>query len=139
MPNGLFLSAITLLPGTETLGPLGESFIGIEAGPEVTVATNATVATGLLGWFHYGTGNIGTDILPLMGSAGLGSTGFTPTLPSGSYSFWVQEASVGTVSYGLDFTIAAPEPGSWSMLLAGLVLLGGRAARNGFRTDASHR
>lgn len=26
------VSAITLLPGTETLGPLGESFIGIEAG-----------------------------------------------------------------------------------------------------------
>lgn len=103
------------------------------------MATNATVATGLLGWFQYGTGDIGTDILPLMGSAGLGSTGFTPPLPSGSYSFWVQEASVCTVSYGLDFTIATPEPGSWSMLLAGLILLGGRAANNGFRTDASHR
>jgi hypothetical protein len=123
VPDGLELSAITLLPGTQTLGALGESFIGIEAGPQVTVSTSATDATGLLGWFHYGTGDIGTNILPLMGTAGLGSTGFTPPLPSGTYSFWVQEASAGTVAYGLDFTIATPEPGYWPIVAVGLALL----------------
>lgn len=123
VPKGLVLSAITLLPGTKTLGPLGDSFIGVEAGPKVTVATSAKTAAGLLGWDHYDTGDIGTDILPSMGSAGLGSTGFTAPLPSGTYSFWVQEANVGTVPYGLDFTIATPEPGSWGTLLVGLVLL----------------
>ena len=124
VPAGLVLSAITLLPGTQTLGTLGDSFIGVEAGSQVTLGTSPTDATGLLGWFHYDLGDIGTDILPSMGSSGFGSTGFTPPLPSGTYSFWVQEASAGSVQYGLDFTVATPEPGSWTMLLAGLALLG---------------
>jgi len=124
VPTGTELSAISLLPGTQTLGALGESFIGVEAGPEVTVSTSATTAAGLLGWYHYGTGDIGTNILPDMGSAGLGATGFTSALPAGTYSFWVQEASAGTVAYGLDFTITAtPEPASWPIVLAGLGLL----------------
>lgn len=133
VPQGLELTAITLLPGTETLGTLGASFIGIESGPQVTVSTAATDATGLLGWYHYTTGDIGVDILPLMGTSGLGSTGFTAPLPAGTYSFWVQEASVGTVAYGLDFTIA-PEPASWTMLLTGLAMLVGKTARRAPRS-----
>ena len=124
VPVGMDLSAITLLPGTQTLGTLGESFIGVEAGSEVTVLTSATDATGLLGWYHYTTGDIGTNILPLMGEAGLNATDFTPPLPSGTYSFWVQEASAGTVAYGIDFTVTAtPEPGYWPILLGGLAVL----------------
>ena len=134
VPQGEELTAITVLPGTKTLGTLGDSFIGIESGPQVTVSTSATDATGLLGWFHYDTGDIGGDILPLMGMAGFGSTGFTAPLPAGTYSFWVQEASTGRVPYGFDFTVATPEPASWTMLLAGLALLVGkttyRAARS---------
>jgi hypothetical protein len=123
VPAGDMLSAITVLPGTQTLGNLGLSFIGMEAGPEVTVGTSPPDASGLLGWLHYGTGDIGADILPLMGSAGDGASGFTPPLPSGTYSFWVQEASAGTVNYGFDFSVATPEPGSQAMLLVGLGLL----------------
>src|SRR5271156_4125369 len=63
VPQGEELTAITVLPGTETLGPLGESFIGIESGPQVTVSTAATTAAGLLGWDHYGAADIGVDIL----------------------------------------------------------------------------
>jgi hypothetical protein len=127
--QGEELTAITVLPGTQTLGTLGESFIGIESGPEVTVSTAATDATGLLGWYHYGTADIGVNILPTMGTSGLGSAGFTGPLPEGTYSFWVQEASAGTVPYGLDFTIAAtPEPASWTMLLAGVAMLVGKTA-----------
>lgn len=130
VPDGMELSSLTVLPGTQTLGALGESFIGIEEGPEVTVSTTATDATGLLGWYHYGAGDIATDILPLMGTAGLGSTGFTPPLPAHTYTLWVQEASAGTVHYGLDFAIspAAPEPGSWVLLLAGLAALVSKVA-----------
>ena len=143
VPQGLELTAITVLPGTETLGTLGESFIGIESGPEVTVSTTATDATRLLGWDHYGTGDIGVNILPLMGTSGLGSTGFTGPLPAGTYSLWEQEASAGTVPYGLDFTVTAatPEPASWTMLLAGMALLVGitarRAARSGLYRPAA--
>jgi len=134
VPQGLRLTAITVLPGTQTLGALGESFIGIESGPQVTVSTAATDATGLLGWFHYGSGDIGVDILPLMGTSGMGSTGFTAPLPSGTYSFWLQEASVGTVNYGLEFTVATPEPASWTMLLTGLTALVGKTARRAARS-----
>ncbi len=125
VPAGSVLSSLVLTPGTQTLGPLGASFIGIEAGPQVTVSTSATDATGLLGWVHYDTSDIGKNILPLMGSSGLGATAFTPPLPTGTYSFWVQEASVGTVNYGFDFvTTPTPEPKCWTLLLTGLILLG---------------
>jgi hypothetical protein len=133
VPQGQYLTAITVLPGTQTLGPLGDSFLGIESGPEVTVSTAATDATGLLGWFHYGGGDIGVNILPLMGTSGLGSTGFTGPLPAGTYSFWEQEGNVGTVNYGLEFTVATPEPASWTMLLTGLTALVGKTARRAAR------
>ena len=134
VPQGLELTDITVLPGTTTLGTLGESFIGIESGPQVTVSTAATTAAGLLGWDHYGTDDIGVDILPLMGTSDLGSTGFTGWLPAGTYSFWVQEASVGSVNYGFDFTVATPEPASWTMLLTGLAALVGKTARRAARS-----
>jgi hypothetical protein len=134
VPEGMDLTAITVLPGTETLGTLGESFIGIEAGSQVTVSPTAIDATGLLGWDHYGADDIGINILPEMGTSGLGSTGFTGWLPSGQYSFWVQEASVGTVPYGLEFTVATPEPSAWVMLLTGLALLVGTTARRAARS-----
>jgi hypothetical protein len=134
VPQGQYLTAITVLPGTQTLGALGESFLGIESGSQVTVSTAATDATGLLGWFHYGSGDIGVDILPLMGTSGLGSTGFTAPLSSGTYSFWLQEASVGTVNYGLEFTVATPEPACWTMLLTGMAALVGKTARRAARS-----
>src|SRR5690348_2858829 len=109
VPVGEVLTGITILPGTAGLGALGDSFIGMQAGSQVTVLPTATDATGLLGWFHYDAGDIGTNILPLMGTSGFGSTGFTPPLPAGSYSFWVQELSTGTAPYGFDFALATPE------------------------------
>jgi hypothetical protein len=131
---GLELTSITVLPGTMTLGAGDLSFIGVEAGPVVDVLTSATTAAGLLGWTHYGVDDItnGTNILPLMGIPNLGSTGFTGPLPPGTYSFWVQEASVGTVQYGLEFN-EAPEPSTWTMLLTGMTLLAGTAARRAAR------
>jgi len=122
VPTGFVLSSIILAPGTQTSGPLGDSFIGLEAGPQVTVSPTATDATGLLGWFHYDAGDIGTNILPLMGTAGQGATGFVPPLPAGTYSFWVQELSPGLVPYGFDIVVA-PEPGTWTLLLGGAALL----------------
>jgi hypothetical protein len=139
VPQGMELTAITVLPGTQTLGTLGESFIGIESGPEVTVSTAATDATGLLGWFHYSTGDIGEDILPMMGTSGNGSTGFNGPLPAGTYSFWLQEASAGTVPYGLEFTVVTPEPATWTMLLTGMALLVGITARRAPRSGSYRR
>jgi hypothetical protein len=135
IPQGMELASITVLPGTESLGANDVSFIGVESGPQVTVnPSTATDATGLLGWWHYGAQDIGVDILPLMGSAGDNSTGFTAPLPAGTYSFWIQEASVGSVPYGLEFAVITPEPATWTMLLSGLSLLAGNTARRSLRS-----
>lgn len=116
-----YLTAIDILQGTV---PIGLSFIGVESGNQVTVSPTTTTAAGLLGWAHYGAGDVGTDILDNMGFASNGSTGFTPPLGPGSYAFWVQEASPGTATYAFDFVVAqAPEPSTWMMMMAGFGLI----------------
>jgi hypothetical protein len=127
VPNGEWLSGITLLPGTQTLG--ASSFVGIEAGSQVTLPTNATSAAGLLGWVHYTDGQIGTNLLPVMGSSARGATDFSGPLPSGTYSIWVQETALGTSPYGFDFVITTPEPKVWPIFLVALGLVGLRARR----------
>ena len=56
VPSGMRLSAISVLPGTSVGGVV--SFIGVQAGSQVTVLPNATTAAGLLGWTHYSTADI---------------------------------------------------------------------------------
>src|SRR5438105_13923016 len=73
------LTEIIVLPGTTAAGPLSVSFIGIEAGPQLTLPPTATTAAGLLGWRHLDpAADIGHDILPPIGnpSPPLGATGF---------------------------------------------------------------
>lgn len=117
------LTALELLPGTETLG---FSFIGLEAGNQITLPTNAMTAAGLLGWTHYDMGDVGSDILDDMSIAANGSSGFTRPLGPGSYAIWLQEISPGgAVPYGFNFVVAeVPEPSAWAMFLAGFGLLG---------------
>jgi hypothetical protein len=65
--------------------------------------------------------DINFDILPEMGIPVLGSTGFTPPLGPGTYSFWVQELSTGTFAYGFDLQLTPlPEPTSLALLLLGI-------------------
>jgi hypothetical protein len=119
IPAGEVLSMLVELPGT-TSG--GVSFIGLEAGPQLTLPTNPPDATGLLGWMHYGPPLIGLDILPLMGTAGQGSTGFVPPLPAGTYSIWIQDFNSGSFTYGFNFVVSAPEPALGGLLLGALSL-----------------
>ena len=79
---GLQLSSITVLPGTQSGGAL--SFIGLQSGSQVTVPPDTQTAAGLLGWWHYSPSDINTDILAKMATPAMGSTGFTPPLPSGA-------------------------------------------------------
>lgn len=84
VPAGLALTAVMVLPGTMSAGPDNVSFIGIQAGTQIThVMTSPPSAAGLLGWWHFGPGDIGTDILPEMGIPAQGSSGFTPPLVAG--------------------------------------------------------
>jgi hypothetical protein len=123
VPTGEVLASLTVLAGTTSLaGSLGSfSFIGLQAGNQVTLPTNATTAAGLLGWDHYSPGDIGTDILPTIG-IGLGATGFVPPLGAGDYAVWVQDTGTGTANYGFDFVVAnVSEPASWIMMVFGLI------------------
>ena len=115
VPIGLEFVSLTPLPGT-TVGDTA-SFLGLEAGTQVTVPPDAGTAAGLLGWTHYTPADIGVNILPSMGIAGLGSTGFTPPLSAGNYAFWIQDADAA--HYGFDIKIQAltvPEPGRLALL-----------------------
>lgn len=122
------LVALNVLQGTV---PLGFSFIGIQSGSQVTLAPAATTAAGLLGWTHYQTTDIGTNILDDIGVAKNGSTGFNGPLGSGTYSVWLQEISPTPqgVNPRLPFSFAfvvggVPEPSTWAMMLVGFGAIG---------------
>jgi hypothetical protein len=123
VPNGLELTAIVVLPGTETGNQL--SFFGVQSGSQVTVDPNAGSAAGLLGWTHYNAAN--GDIINDISIPFLGSTGFTPPLGAGTYSFWIQELSQGAYNYGFKFEIqpaSAPVPDAGPGLLGYLGVVG---------------
>lgn len=127
VPVGLQLNALTLLPGSTALGV---SFIGLQAGNQVTLPTNAADATGLLGWWHYGAADVGLDILGFMAKPTNGASGFSAPLGAGKYAFWVQDFGQGTASYKFDLVLGAvPEPASAALWLAGLAGLAGLKQR----------
>ena len=122
VPAGFELSALTVLPGTVPLINVG--FIAVMNGSTFTVPPDTQSAEGLLGFALYSENDVGNDILPAMGISALGSIGFTPPLPAGNYSFWVQETGTGVAPYGFSFAVTAvPEPATALTLLAGLTLL----------------
>lgn len=128
VPAGHVLQAVSVLAGTTTIG--GGSFIGLQAGPQVTLPVDTFSAAGLLGWTLFGPDEIGTDILGAMSLPANGSSGFEIPLPEGSYALWIQETGVGSVSYALEFSVVAvPEAPTAGMLLAGLALLAGALRR----------
>jgi len=117
---GQVLDSITVLEGTTAIGL---ALIGIDSGNQVTVPGPG--ATGLLGWTHYDTGDIGTNILDDMSVPNMGSSGFG-ILGEGTYSVWIQEASPGPLdTYRFDFAIReVPEASTWAMMLAGFGFIG---------------
>lgn len=123
IPVGLQLTAIKVLPDTSVGGEF--SFIGIQAGSQVTVPSNAFSATGLLGWWHFSDGDINTDILGSMGIPSAGSSGFTPPLNAGPYAFWIQDFNSGTTPYGFELTLTpVPLPAALLLFASSLGFLG---------------
>ena len=125
LPAGWQLDSLTMLQGTTFLGPSELGFIAVQAGTQVTVNPTGGSATGLLGWSHYNPNDMGTDILPSIGT-GFMATGFVGALQAGSYAFWIQETATGSAVYNFDFRVSAvPEASTPLMLMAGLVGLAG--------------
>jgi hypothetical protein len=107
----------------------GSSFLG-----------DVFMAISYAGYAHFGTAatnpddnpvpasTVGVDLLPLMADPSFapGTTGFTPPLAAGTYSFLIQQGDPVTTGYQFDMTLrAVPEPGSSLCLLGmgGLAIL----------------
>ena len=120
VPAGQQLDTLTVMPGTTALGVSALSFIAIQSGGQVTVNPAGGSPAGLMGYWHFGENDIGSDILGVMGTSP-GASGFITPLPAGRYAFWIQDTGTGTASYRLEFgVIAVPEPAAALLLLAGL-------------------
>jgi hypothetical protein len=80
------------------------SFVGIEAGPIISIPANWTnINTPLLGWAHFGSATVGQDMLELMRNTP-GSVGFTPPLAAGLYTLWIMELDTSE-AYSYEFQL----------------------------------
>jgi hypothetical protein len=137
--------SVKVLPGEELLSLVLESytgedhtaFIAIQSGPTFTAAPPVPPVGSLLGYSHFGPGagffaQVGQDLLfPLATAAG--AIGFSSPLPSGDYTFWIQQTGQAS-SYQLDF-IATPEPTAAVLVLCGFgaVMMGTGRVRSSRR------
>ena len=71
-------------------GVANQAFLGLQVGSAFTVDASAATAGDLLGGMLYGSAQIGQDILPDIGQLA-GAAGFTPPLPAGHYTFWLNQ------------------------------------------------
>ena len=96
-----------------------------------TISNSQSTAAGLLGWVHIGATLVGTDLLPGMGTAGFGSSGFTPPLGPGNYSFRVQDDDPVTMQYQFDIVLTGTStptpalPTGYTVAIAGFLLVAG--------------
>ena len=131
VPTGYALSDITL--GTDSIiRPTDRLFLGIAQGSTVSVDPSFTSASGLLGWTLVDATMVGTDVLPDLGLSAPanfpaigGATGFMGPLASGQYTLWALDGDLPVAyDFKLDTVPAMPEPASWAMMLAGIVVIG---------------
>jgi hypothetical protein len=124
VPAGQVLAALIVREGTVGAGMIG-SFIAVYSGPTAVDPATA-VSTDALGYFLYSAADIGTSILDNMGTFNFGGTnpsiGFVPPLPSGDYTFWVQEGFRGTFPYSFELVLVPGLPTILLMGLAGLAM-----------------
>jgi len=120
VPGGFVLSALINASYT---GNDGTAFVGVQAGSTFTEDPATVNVANLLGWSHFGTNlaTVGEDILDDIG-LGDDAIGFTPPLPAGDYTFWIQQTGTNACTYQFDFMVT-PEPASLGLLLIGLSAL----------------
>jgi hypothetical protein len=107
-----------------------QGFTGFQFGS--SFSGDEFVAGSYAGYAHFGTdadngggsgSTVGVNLLPLMADPTFapGTTGFTPPLHAGTYTFLIQQGDDVTTGYQFDMTVrSVPEPGSsLSLLLIG--------------------
>ncbi len=114
VPEGTELSALTL----DSFSGDDIAFAGVVSGSDFDV--NLSSATALLGWTHFSGANVGSDILPQMGTGG-GAIGFTPPLPAGDYSFLIQETGTTVVSYSVTLQLSAVSSGGGAAIFSSVL------------------
>ena len=125
VPVGQRLASLNVLPGTVGGGAIG-SFLAIYSGSTAVDPVSAA-STDALGYYLYGAGDIGTDILDNIGTFNfLGtnpSIGFIAPLPAGDYTFWIQEGFRGPFAYNFELVLSSAVPAPPIILLLGLAAL----------------
>jgi hypothetical protein len=108
---GSRLTQLTLL-GLNQGG--SNSFLGVQAGPIMTLAPTSFDPSPLLGWSHIFKNQEGTDLLPALA--------LDSGLDAGSYTFWINETDTSaTWSYELDFRVTTvPVPGALWMFMSAI-------------------
>jgi len=132
IPTGFVMTSYV----NSTYGSTDEQgFTGFQFGS--SFSGDEFAAGSYAGYAHFGTGatnpdgtppssTVGVDLLPLMANPSFapGTTGFTPPLAAGTYTFLIQQGNPFTTSYQFDMTVrSVPETGSSLCLL----VLGGLA------------
>jgi hypothetical protein len=106
VPPGIALTSILLMTDQSSFGPSDLTFFAVARG--TSISNSDSTAAGMLGWVLFDASMIGTSLLPAMGQAGNGATGFTPPLAAGTYSFRMQDDDGSNyVNYQLRFVFAA--------------------------------
>jgi len=104
IPDGYALASITL--GAYVSDDFA-AFLGIQPGAVFPDDPDTVSPGDLLGWAHFGSQEVDTDLLALMGTNGVG---FTTPLAAGTYSFWAQQTGTFT-EYSLTFNVVeVPAP-----------------------------
>lgn len=102
------------------------AFIAIQAGSVFTEPNSNPNVANLLGWYLFGPGDVGQNLLPAMGS-NFGVIGFTPPLTGSDYTLWIQQTGDPT-DYTFNFVVV-PEPSTMALLAGGLALVARRRKR----------
>ena len=101
VPPGYEFSSLDVLAYDSTDNV--QSFIGIQEGTVLTEPPTDPDQGNLLGFTLFGDASVGNDILQDIGN-GPETIGFSGALPSGDYTFWIQETT-SLSQYYLDITL----------------------------------
>ncbi|MGH7436142.1 MAG: hypothetical protein ACRENE_10760, partial [Polyangiaceae bacterium] len=106
VPARAALTSILLITDESSSGPADLTFFAVARG--TSISSSDSTAAGMLGWVLFDASMVDMNLLPAMGQAGNGASGFTPPLGPGTYTFRVQDDDGSNlVNYQFRFVLSA--------------------------------